>query len=38
MVRVNSGEYAALIKGWLMNIMYGKEQHKWGVIIKEEQL
>jgi branched-chain amino acid aminotransferase len=38
MVRGNTGKYAAVIKGWLTNIMYGKEQHKWGVIVEEEQL
>jgi len=32
------GEYASLIKSWLVNIMYGKEQHEWGVVIEEEQL
>ena len=37
MARGNSGEYAALIKSWLMNIMYGKEQHEWGVIIEENE-
>ena len=25
MARGDSGEYAALIKSWLVNIMYGKE-------------
>ncbi|UJO24142.1 Branched-chain-amino-acid aminotransferase, mitochondrial [Fulvia fulva] len=30
-----SGKYAKLIKSWLVNIMYGKEQHEWGVIVKE---
>jgi branched-chain amino acid aminotransferase len=35
MARGDSGDYAALIKGWLKNIMYGKEQHEWGVVIKE---
>ncbi len=38
MVHGNSGDYAAVIKTWLKNIMYGKEQHKWGVIIEEEKL
>jgi branched-chain amino acid aminotransferase len=38
MVRGNSGDYAAVIKSWLKDIMYGKEQHKWGVIIEEEEL
>jgi len=33
----NSGEYAALIKSWLMDIMYGKEQHGWGVIVEEKE-
>lgn len=35
MVRGDSGEYAHLIKTWLMNIMYGKEAHEWGVVVKE---
>ncbi|MCJ1389227.1 hypothetical protein MMC18_002083 [Xylographa bjoerkii] len=30
-----SGKYAALIKNWLKNIMYGKEDHPWGVIVEE---
>jgi len=30
------GDYAALIKQWLVNIMYGKEDHEWGVVIKEK--
>jgi branched-chain amino acid aminotransferase len=35
MVRGDSGEYAALIKTWLMDIMYGREDHPWGVVVKE---
>jgi branched-chain amino acid aminotransferase len=35
MVRGNTGDYAALIKSWLVNIMYGKEQHEWGVVVEE---
>ncbi|MCJ1355376.1 MAG: hypothetical protein MMC33_005367 [Icmadophila ericetorum] len=31
-----TGKYARLIKGWLKNIMYGKEQHEWGFVVKEE--
>lgn len=31
----DSGPYAALIKSWLINIMYGKEQHEWGVVVEE---
>jgi branched-chain amino acid aminotransferase len=38
MVRGNSGDYAAVIKTWLTDIMYGREQHRWGVIIKEQEL
>jgi len=37
-VRGNSGDYAAVIKNWLEDIMYGREQHKWGVIIEEKEL
>lgn len=35
-VRGNVGEYGGLIKSWLKNIMYGKEQHKWGYVIEEK--
>lgn len=38
MARGDCGEYAALVKSWLVNIMYGKEQHEWGVVVDEEQL
>jgi branched-chain amino acid aminotransferase len=31
-----TGEYADLIKSWLVNIMYGKEQHEWGVVVEEK--
>lgn len=30
-----SGLYTRLIKQWLVNIMYGKEQHEWGVEVEE---
>ncbi|MCJ1415807.1 hypothetical protein MMC32_002140 [Xylographa parallela] len=33
-----SGKYAALIKSWLRNIMYGKEDHSWGVVVEEKCL
>ncbi|KAK0945473.1 hypothetical protein LTR48_002660 [Friedmanniomyces endolithicus] len=32
----DSGVYARLIKQWLSNIMYGKQQHEWGVVVEEE--
>jgi len=38
MVRGNTGDYAAGIKSRLKDIMYGREQHKWGVIIEEKEL
>lgn len=38
MARGESGEYTAVIKGWLQNIMYGKEEHEWGVVFGEEEL
>ena len=31
-----SGEYARLIKEWLVDIMYGNETHEWGVMIEEQ--
>ena len=31
-----SGLYTAKIKGWMKDIMYGNEQHEWGVVINEE--
>jgi len=37
MTRGNSGEYAALIKSWLVDIMYGKEAHEWGVVVEEKE-
>lgn len=30
-----SGLYASLIKQWLVDIMYGKEAHEWGVVVEE---
>ncbi|GIZ44212.1 hypothetical protein CKM354_000741600 [Cercospora kikuchii] len=29
-----TGAYAKAIKSWLVNIMYGKEEHEWGVLVK----
>ncbi|KAF7194518.1 Branched-chain-amino-acid aminotransferase, mitochondrial [Pseudocercospora fuligena] len=29
-----SGTYARLIKTWLVDIMYGNEQHQWGIEVK----
>lgn len=30
-----SGVYAGLVKGWLVDIMYGRERHEWGVVVDE---
>jgi branched-chain amino acid aminotransferase len=37
MTRGYSGEYAALIKSWLIDIMYGNEDHEWGVVVEEKE-
>jgi branched-chain amino acid aminotransferase len=37
MVEGDTGTYAKLIKSWLVNIMYGKEEHEWGVIVEEDE-
>lgn len=31
----DTGAYARLIKSWLVNIMYGKEEHEWGIVVKD---
>ncbi|KAK6217023.1 branched-chain amino acid aminotransferase [Colletotrichum tabaci] len=31
------GEYTLKIKQWVRDIMYGGEQHEWGVVVQEEQ-
>jgi len=30
------GHYTTLLKKWLTDILYGNEQHEWGVVIDEE--
>jgi branched-chain amino acid aminotransferase len=30
-----TGKYAAKLKKWLKDIMYGNEQHPWGVVVEE---
>ncbi|KAG8625790.1 hypothetical protein KVT40_006191 [Elsinoe batatas] len=32
-----SGKYAALLRGWLSDIMYGGEEHEWGVVVAEKK-
>ena len=36
MVKGESGQYTAKIKGWMADIMYGNEQHPWGVVVEEQ--
>jgi len=36
MAEGKSGKYAAMIKGWLSDIMYGNVDHKWGIVVEEE--
>ena len=33
---VDRAGYATQIKSWLGAIMYGKEEHEWGYVIKNE--
>lgn len=30
------GKYTLLLKGWLSDIMYGRQEHDWAVVIDEE--
>ncbi|CAD6582334.1 MAG: hypothetical protein ASARMPREDX12_000910 [Alectoria sarmentosa] len=32
-----TGKYAAILKTHLANIMYGREDHEWGVVVNERQ-
>ena len=31
------GEYTAKLKGFVGDIMYGNEQHPWGVVVEERE-
>ncbi|KAK4224433.1 aminotransferase [Podospora fimiseda] len=31
------GDYTSKIKSWISDIMYGNEQHPWGVVIEEKE-
>ncbi|OCK85387.1 branched-chain amino acid aminotransferase II [Lepidopterella palustris CBS 459.81] len=33
----DAGAYTKVIKNWLKNIMWGKEQHEWGYVIEESE-
>lgn len=33
-----TGKYAALFRGWLEDIMYGRTQHEWGVVVPDEKI
>lgn len=32
----DSGKYARQLKQWLSDIMYGREEHPWGIVVEEE--
>ena len=32
-----AGEVTGAVKGWLSDIMYGRAEHPWGVVIPEKQ-
>lgn len=34
----NIGDYTSVIKNWLVDIMYGRVEHPWGVVVEEKQL
>ena len=36
MAEGDSGAYAKLIKSWLVSIMYGKEDHEWGIVVEKK--
>jgi branched-chain amino acid aminotransferase len=31
------GDITGRVKGWINDIMYGREEHPWGVVIPESQ-
>ena len=31
-----AAEFGPLIKGWLKDIMFGADDHEWGVVVDEE--
>jgi branched-chain amino acid aminotransferase len=32
------GDYTNVIKNWLVDIMYGREDHPWGVVVEEKEV
>lgn len=32
------GDYTNTIKNWLVDIMYGREDHPWGVVVEEKEV
>lgn len=31
------GEFTVQLKKWMYDIMYGGQDHEWGIVIQEEQ-
>lgn len=36
MEKGDTGVYAGQMKAWLKDIMFGNEQHPWGVVVNEK--
>lgn len=32
----HTGRYAGLLRGWLSDIMYGRAEHEWGLVVEEK--
>lgn len=37
-IPVTEDNYGRRLKQWLVDIMYGNEQHEWGVVVEERTL
>lgn len=31
-----AGKYAKMLRGWMMDIKYGREEHEWGYVVEDE--
>lgn len=38
MAKGEIGDYTNVIKNWLVDIMYGREDHEWGVVVEEKEV
>ncbi|KAL1876582.1 hypothetical protein VTK73DRAFT_9246 [Phialemonium thermophilum] len=37
MIKGEGGQYTSKLKNWMRDIMYGNEQHEWGVVVEERE-